>query len=377
MKKKLIQVLEILLIKFSSVAIMGLIFLYLWINDGFEGVGEFAALMAIIAPIGVFSQFRYIEFISIAENKENAFKISYTSSLIVFTFFISIFLLFVFISGWGLYLYILAILYKYQEMYFEFKNAYSVSLNDRINALRMNALRIVGVFLLFLLDYSIGIDNYLLFAFLFLNFYNFIVIIFNKFDFSSIDLRSSLGYVKDNYYYGISSMLISLNSLIPRYFFIYLGDKKSLGIFTIIYLVSSTSVNLFQYLFSVKSELVFNIVINKSKIIKFLLVSLLPLAFFMLFMVDQYLVLFSSFFLMFIFMLIRGLIITSSVVYGLKSKINYSVILGMILSIILSFLSYIFNSEFLNFSVASFYVVLSSCITSFILIYILNIGKNK
>lgn len=49
--QKLLEIFKVLVIKFSSIAIMSFIFLFLWLYEGFNGIGKFAAITAIIAPL--------------------------------------------------------------------------------------------------------------------------------------------------------------------------------------------------------------------------------------------------------------------------------------------------------------------------------------
>lgn len=368
-KSKASEVLRVLIIKFSSIAIMGGIFLFLWFYGGFGGIGDFAAITAIIAPLGVFSQFRYIEYITLAKNKKEGLYFSLYSSLIVFLILSLVFILMQVCFFEFSILYLLAIIYKVFEMFFEFQNAYFVNIEKISNAIWINLFRILGVILLFVFYPILFSDvDYLLFCFLFLITSNMVLSFFSGLEFRKIKLSAIMSYVNSNYSYGFTSMFMSLNSLVPRYFYMFIGDSKGLGIFTVLYLFASTSVNIFQYLFSVKAKYLEKLYsAHLRNIKKVALVFVFPLIF--LFQdFNFYVVVILSFLLMFVFMLIRGAVITVNVVWGKKSLINISMIGGMVLSVVLILGLFFYNNKEFYINNAALYVCLSSLITSYFLL---------
>lgn len=370
MKLKILKTLKILIIKFSSVAIMGGIFLFLWIHGGFGGIGEFAAVTAIIAPLGVFSQFRYVEYIALNENKKIALYCSLYSSLIIFLILSFGFLIIQEVFFGFSFLFLLAIFYKLFEMFFEFQNAYFVSINKISYAIWINIFRIINIVLMYLIYTFFFLEyNSLLYCFSFLILSNLILFIFSGVKFFKIDAKTLISYIKLNYSYGFTSMFVSLNSLVPRYFYMAVGDSKGLGIFTIIYLFSSTSVNIFQYLFSVKVKYLEGLYLSKKHTIKKITLFLILLPLFFIYINESYALIVMSFFLMFVFMLIRGALITVNIVWAEKSKINMSVIIGMVVSFLVILLCILIYQEEINIGLASFYICLSSWVTAMVLLY--------
>lgn len=268
------------------------------------------------------------------------------------------------------YIYILAIFYKNIEMFFEFQNAYFININKINNAIWINIFRILNTLFLFLLYPLFFYDtNYIIFCFIFLICSNCILLLCSGFKLKKVNFSILVAYTRSNYSYGITSMFMSLNTLIPRYFYIVIGDTKGLGFFTILYLFASTAVNVLQYVFSIKANYIEKIYSTNEKTIKYIIhiVSILMLLLFI--NLNYFILIFLSFILMFLFMTIRGGLITISIVHDKKFKINISMIYGMVIALIFSYSMFYINNNTFDISSSAFYICLSSWITSIILIY--------
>jgi hypothetical protein len=77
-------------------------------------------------------------------------------------------------------------------------------------------------------------------------------LVHNKNMWSKVDYMEIKGYVSENVGYGTLNLLMSLNSSMPRYFLIYQSNMAKLGLFSLLYQVAATTVNVMQYPISVK-----------------------------------------------------------------------------------------------------------------------------
>lgn len=239
---------------------------YLALAGGLQAVGEFSAVMSVLSPIAMFSVFRYVESIGVSEDKADAFSTSLCASLTIYLLgAIFLFLPMVFFMDFGLEKEIIftLIFFKALEMLNDHGNAYLTSSGQTFLATTSNIIKLFGVVALslffgFILEYSPVITISLS---LFLSF--FLAIIFfdsmlwvSKVRFGGRDGRRLSGYILENYQYGFVSLLASVNSNVPRYFLMTFSSLEVLGLFSLIYLVASASVNVLQYLVSVKIDII-------------------------------------------------------------------------------------------------------------------------
>lgn len=102
---------------------------------------------------------------------------------------------------------------------------------------------------------------------------------------------------------------------------------------------------------------------------KFFTLFLILLPLFFIYINESYALIVMSFFLMFVFMLIRGALITVNIVWAEKTKINMSVIIGIVVSFLVILLCILIYQEEINIGLASFYICLSSWVTAMVLLY--------
>lgn len=370
MKTKILELSKLILIKMSSLFVMAYGLLYLLLRSGFEAVGIFAAVTAVVAPIVSFSQFRFVEYISLKEDKKEAFSVALIASLSIFiTIAVLCLFLYKFITI-SLSLLSLMIFYKFFELFTDIYVSF-LSVNQNINAATEVVISRVVLFFIFTIgllffdfsnDYSLvrGLLICLCLTYSILSLYNILKIKF------IIKFKLVVTYISENYSYGIMSVLVSLNSLLPRYFFIYSNNYKVLGIFSIIYLISSNMVNLLQYPISInahKIKILFDR-LNLKILFYFSLIFLIFLIF-LIYYSDLSVFLFYtvSVLAMLSILLLRGFYITYSITNNIKSKISFSIILSSIFAFILIFaFSYLSGSEF-TIKDAVLYVLISSFIT--------------
>lgn len=370
MKRKVIELSKLILIKMSSLLVMAYCLLYLLLRSGFEAVGVFAAVTAIVAPIVSFSQFRFIEYISLKDNKKNAFSVSLVASLSVFIALAVLCLFLYKILTISLSLLILMILYKFFELFTDIYVSFLSVNRDIKSATEVVISRIILFFILTigLLFFNFSSNESLVKSLLYclcvtyssLSLYNLLKIKI------SIEPKAVLSYIVENYSYGVMSVLVSLNSLLPRYFFIYNSNYKVLGIFSIIYLVSSNVVNLLQYPISINADKIKIIFDRLNLKILFIIFTIFgSCMLFIEFYSDFNVILFYvvSISAMFSILLFRGFYITYSITNNIKNRISFSIILSSLFAFTLIFASsYLSGSEF-TIKDAVLYVLVSSFIT--------------
>lgn len=376
------ETLKSIFIKFSSLSIMIFILLYILLSSGLESVGYFSAVTAITAPIAMFCQFRYIEVIGLAaeDKKEWTFFTSIISSLCVFLVIsLGIVIFLRFINYQNYYLLILALAYKFFEMFSDSYIAYlsSVKKNKRAFSVVVMRVFLVLVCTAFSWVWKHGdiVENILwamLVAYLISSIFDFILIYKN----ANIHVQfiEIWHYICANIGYGFLAVFVSINSLIPRYFFMYAGDYKNLGLFSVLYLCASFPVNVFQFAVSlratlIKEYLVKNFKIQKLNIILSLFVIISLLFLFKYVVSTSYLYLLLYIVLMFLALMIRGIFITYSISNQLNTYINFVVVASMVACSGCMLLLFMVNwfSSLLIFGV--FYVFLASSLTTFMLIF--------
>ena len=347
---------------------MSVSLLFIWWQGNIEEVGIFSGITAVVTPIIAFSQYRYVEYLSKNKNKHLALSTIISSSSVTFILVVSI------VASIYIYIYgnfitvVLMCLYKYFEMLTDIYIAYlSIKKNNhmikRMVVTRLSIIIVGFLFLLFLniwysinIIFSISLLLCLVFAILFILDFSKAVFKFNS--------KDNLYYIKNNIGYAFSSLTISLNSLLPRYLFIYTEDDKTLGIYSIIYLFSANLVTLVQYPISIYASY-FNNFASKNQL-PILLVSLLvalvvsPSLYFF----DDYDYYFYivSMILIFISLLLRAVLITSIVFIELNLKVLK--ILMMSLAVSFTVIIVINSNRTNSFKLEDgiYYTIISGCI---------------
>ena len=84
MNANLYSLMSLVGLKLASIAVPLYSMLYLFLRGDIEKLGYYSSITAILAPVAMFSSFRYIEHISSSADKEKAFIESIASSIIIF-----------------------------------------------------------------------------------------------------------------------------------------------------------------------------------------------------------------------------------------------------------------------------------------------------
>ena len=358
---------------------MASIFLFLWIKLGIAGIGEFATYATILAPIVMFSQFRYIEYINSAntyQDKVNRFFNALLSSQTVLSVLLIILYVFFALTYESILIILFAGLYKFFELFTDIYVAFLVSVEDVRKAFKVVFLRLffitTSLVILFFIDLNINLilSVYCLLFIVYCLCFFYDSLIFSKI--KSSENSKIFIYIKNNFLYGFNSLLISLNSLAPRYFFIYFNDKNGLGLFTIVYLMASTSTTLMQFLISTKVRFIEDFINKNYKkyfIINFFIALFCIVSYLLISVVESKLYLFIFYYLiMLISLLLRGVNLTAAVSKNMKYIMNFSLIFPVFaVSLFLVGWCYFFNT--FNLQLAILYVFLSSIITSFTIVY--------
>lgn len=384
---RILEGLQILFLKFSSLLIMSLIFLFLWVQMGVQGIGEFATYATILAPIVMFSQFRYIEYINIVnikEDKEKRFLQSLFASGMVVLLLLGILFIFYLMTHQPIKILVVAGLYKVFELFSDIYISFLVSIKELRNAFFVIFKRLFlilsGLIFFYFKQFSLNPIEFVFYLLLGVYFTFFVIdVVIEKRRFNEgPDIKNITDYIKDNFLYGFNSLLISINSLVPRYFFIFFNDKKGLGIFTIVYLLASTTTTLMQFLISVKVSLIEKFIdtrFNQYLLINLIIVGLcFGFYIFINELSDNYFLFGLSFVVMLISLLLRGVNLTASFSKKMKNVINIALILPMILvSLLLVFLCFYYREFAFKFSIL--YVFTSALMTSMILMFSLRKSK--
>lgn len=241
-------------IKFTSLLLMAYVLFFLFFFGGLSQVGIYSAITAVTAPLAMFCSFRYVEWIALHENKSYGFSLSVSAASVIYMLLAipSFFVMQLFVDDWRL-LFLLFI-YKLIEMICEFYMALLASRGEVYASAISVCARFILVAVLSLTGVALGFEDglWIIIGALLISYA--IVFIFldmprlmKENDFIICDIASLFSYVVSNFRYGLLGAAVSVNSVLPRYFFTYLGDMKVLGLFSLVYQVAATVVNVAQY----------------------------------------------------------------------------------------------------------------------------------
>lgn len=245
------------LVKLLTLMLMGYVVFFVLFFGGAYQVGVFASVASFFAPLVMFSNFRYVEYISCSDSVKKATLTALITS--IFVFLSAVICFFVVKSKFGIFpevsdsLFFVFVIYKILEQTADFfSTAFIVKKHLKFVA----ALAVLRFFLFFvlslLLNVFFGESDFLICVVVALVFSYFIcfvidVIFFvSDYDGGVINFFEIFEYVSNNFGYGFLSMAISFNSSLPRYFLNYTGKMEILGIFSVVYQIAATVVNVFQ-----------------------------------------------------------------------------------------------------------------------------------
>lgn len=245
-------------IKFMSLLLMVYVLFFLFYFGGLSEVGIYSAITAVSAPLAMFCSFRYVEWIALHENKEYGFSVSVVSGVLLY-FLLAIpafMILRNFVSDWLILLLLIA--YKLIEMIGEFYITLLVSKGDIVGAGVSVCARFTLVLIFSILGLALGFESklWVIVIALFAS-YTLVLLLIDMPKmlrmryFVSFSIRDIYLYVVANFKYGLLGAMVSINSTFPRYFLTYVGDMKLLGLFSLVYQVAATVVNIAQYPVSV------------------------------------------------------------------------------------------------------------------------------
>lgn len=311
------------------------VFAYLYLVNGFDLIGEYSALTSIMAPIVTFSLYKYLELMNITHKDKKFFFVSEVLPSTIITFVcggVLVQFLNIFLKIFDPYVFLIFFLVKYLDLRFELVVGYFSSYKNYKYVLKQNIFRIsffwaTGLYF-YLNGYEINLKQ-TLFIYLFSQLPVYLYEVYNvrpKFNYNLI-----VEYLVVSFKYGVLNTVVSLNSLVPRYFIMYFGDKKSLGIYTILHLFSSNFVNIMQYPLSIycdKMNRRIGFDVGLKLILPIFLVFIM--GFFLLSLDENYLTLFLFFVLVLVSFLIRGVFVTISVVRNVD--LNFYMILSIVIS---------------------------------------------
>lgn len=390
MINKVKSVALLILIRASSMLSMALAMLVIWWKSGIEYVGIFSAVTAIITPIIAFSQYRYVEYISLQEDKFTAFLRALLSSSFTYIL-LSFIILSVYIAIYGNSTFvILMCIYKLFELFTDIYVAY-LSVIQQKNKLQIVILRrvvsiLLGFFMLIILNnnFSIGIFTYIpvILSTVFV-FFSLLEIFEISKDYSKISFKQVYLYIVNNISYAISSVAVSFNSLLPRYFFVLTGDNKALGMYSLIYLFSANLVTLLQYPISIKAKRIAKFFIDKDRFFILFNSGLISLTFTICFFYNNnyehnYILYISFGLLILVALTIRAMALSTLVVFEAKSKVIKSLILSSLISLLVILMLNFLQVRQFSLNDAILYTVMSGGICTYLTyFYLKQIKKVK
>ncbi|WP_180046475.1 hypothetical protein [Acinetobacter sp. YH12117] len=343
----MLNIFKLVSTKLLSISAVISVFIYLYLLNGFELIGEYSALTAVVAPLVTFSLYKYLELINIACNDNKKFFLQEILPSTVITYlFGCLFLILInyFLEIFDQRVFLIFIFIKYLDLRFELSIGFFSSKKNFSYVLKQNFIRIFMFWfvalIFFLSNFSIDLELALvvyLISQLPIFLYEFFLIR------EKYNLCLVRKYIISNFKYGVLNTVVSLNSIVPRYLIMYFGDNKSLGIYTILHLFSSNFVNVLQHPLSVYCEKI-NQKIDldlRNKLI-FPGFSLFFSGFILVWFDEDYFLLFIFFILVLASFLIRGVFITISVVRNVN--LNFFMILSIVFSaVFICLYVYMFN----------------------------------
>ncbi len=368
---------------------MAFVLLFLTVSGGLSDVGTFSAATAVTAPIAMFLVFRYVEWISLATDPVKAF--SESTSVAITGFILACPFIYWGLAGWIRdHLFIkLLLIYKPFEIISDLIVTLHAARNKRLIALISAYVRLFGVIalsILFVYGLKIkplhGVVVALLTSYV-TTFLLYDMPILRRFGlFILPNASESVNYIRFNFSYGLLNLAVTLNSSMPRYFLAFQQDLKSLGLYSLLYQVAATGVNIIQYPLSIKVKAVYRLIRENIYKIRVSLVlgAMLTLSACVgsaLGWIPSlqpnvggwgrilYIVLIGF---MFLPLLLRGALITSAIGAARGEKLYSILATSMVISIFIVGASYRFGTAEGGLVLACAYVSASSIVTSWYLL---------
>jgi len=370
-------------VKFSSVLYSTYIIFYLYYFGNLTEVGLYSSAISIISPIIMISSLRYIEAIAISANKIKLLKLISISSAVLYTLLSLMVLIILFFTRDESYLLLLLalIVVKYLELKVDILCAFIISKNEKItffSLLRLAVLILNSIFLI-KLNYGFSSLNIIILSILISNITILIIYKSNneKSDNTKVIFTELYGFIKNNIKFGYTNLFLSINSNIPKYYMIFLNEFELLGAYTILYLISATSVNILQNPIShtidkLQYFIQREIVLLHNILNLFTLIWIITIYFLIqnniIFtqinkLFDYVILIIIIIIILSIFMLIRGTLISLSIARAINNT-NYYVILSILISLIFcGVFIFIAGNKFIIINGLT-YIIFSSFITS-------------
>lgn len=387
--KQISELLSMVVLKMASLMLMGYVMLFLTVFGGLQDVGSYSAVTAMTAPVAMFLMFRYVEWIALAGNKVAAFSVSVLVA--VGGFIVAAPLIYAVLSGVtenGVFL-VFLIAWKPLEIFGDFFISYLISCGDKRGAIRSVVCKLLGVVALSMLGVLAGFDNFplliswaLFLGFVFVVVFHDLRIVRRKKSFVMPGWRGIVDYVRSNFKFGLLGVLVSVNSLVPRYYLMAAGDIAMLGLFSLLYLVAASAVNLLQYPISLKAAEIKNFFCDRIYLFDYVpamlgAVLILMTIVGMFFSVNVrdgvsglmgvLVVLFFSA-LMFLYLLFRGLSLSLAIAANRADFVYVFVVFSALSGFLFSLIVWFFNSEISDIFLSSYFVIVSSFVAGALLL---------
>ncbi|WAT83479.1 hypothetical protein [Delftia acidovorans] len=264
MKKGTLELLIIGLAKAGGLFIAFYSIVFISIQGGVSELGKFSAVTSILAPLVMFVTFRYVEFINAAADKFKAFsEIFWVGGCLyaIAAVLVGLFLWVYDSMGIAFYIFALVAIYKIFELFNDLLTTTLFAVGQKRLAISVIAAKVLAIVVLSIVwHWLVGLSALnTMCAALVSGFIGCFLLIdlpicvryhlMHKTNFSEM-----MNFIKKNIGLGFFNLLISLNSTLPRYYILYFGDFYQLGLYTLIYQISATAVNIVQYPISVKVE---------------------------------------------------------------------------------------------------------------------------
>lgn len=391
---RFLEIAVITVLKMASLILMGYVIAFLSFFGGLSELGSYSAVTSVTAPLAMFFMFRYVEWIALSEDKALAFSVSVSIAVTGFVVFSPI--VFYLLSGVvdsGLFLFLM-LAFKPLELFSDFYVAMLVSRGERRAAFFSIVLKLSGVIFISTVALLFGFENFPLvvavalfasFLFVFL-FYDLPCVVRNKI-FILYGKSSAIEYLGRNFMFGVQGLLISFNSVAPRYYLIAVGDMRLLGLFTLIYQIAASIVNVIQYPISIKISGIRNFLLSKLRLMDiitgvFFCVLLGLVSSVMLWGGYDYnhsssLIGIASIIVavlvMFIFLTYRGLLLSLVIATGQASRNYLVIVFSFFVAILVSSLIGSSSYQISPFAVSLVFVIVSSFVTGAILSFMVKV----
>jgi hypothetical protein len=363
--------------KLFSLSIMGYVVGFIAWKGGLEPVGEFSSIVALLAPIAMFSVLRYPEWIALADDKMGALSTVLISSQLLYGFGATVLVLAVAVlGGISLEQFLLLAVFKSLEIVNDQLGAYYSAAQLHRRAIASNALKLAG--LLFLTNVVFDIEPTSVVttvAYSLVCGHFFVLVIYDGPTLKRLGRPPATqiqSFLATQYQFGFSNALTSVNSNMPRYFLMAMSSKTLLGIFSIIYLVSATLVNVFQFPVSIKVERIKQALLSgphhAQSLFFFVLISVLGFLSIAALWSGSggFLYYFLACVAMSLALMLRGVGVSLEVGFGEASTLNRYLIFGMLgASLIVAIATHMVSeSQYLMLAIC--YVIVSTSIVSYL-----------